>query len=56
MAKLFSTLIVHMKAIDATLTERARPPRRGFELAVHPSVTRRAEDRPNTGSRSPRYR
>jgi hypothetical protein len=56
MAKLFNTLLVQIRKADAAIIERGRPPRRGFELAVHPSTLRRADERPATGSRSPRYR
>ena len=56
MAKLFTTLLVQIRKADAALIERDRPPRRGFELAMHPATLRRAEERPATGARSPRYR
>lgn len=38
MAKLFTTLLVQIRKADAALIERGRPPRRGFELAVHPAT------------------
>lgn len=56
MAKLFTTLLVHIRKVDAAIIERGRPPRRGFELAVHPATLRRSGERPAAGSRSPRYR
>lgn len=56
MAKLFTTLLVRIRAMDGGATERARPPRRGFELALHPQTGRRSEERLPAGSRSPRNR
>ena len=56
MAKLFTTLLVHIRKVDSAIVERGRPPRRGFELAVHPATLRRCEERLAAGSRSPRYR
>ena len=56
MAKLFTTLLVQIRKADAALIERGRPPRRGFELAIHPATMRRSEERPSHGARSPRYR
>ena len=56
MTKLFTTLLVQIRKADAALIERGRPPRRGFELAVHPATLRRSEERPAAGGRSPRYR
>lgn len=56
MAKLFTTLLVQIRKADAALIERGRPPRRGFELAVHPATLRRFEERSATGARAPRYR
>jgi hypothetical protein len=56
MTKLFTTLLVQIRKADAALIERGRPPRRGFELAVHPAALRRINERPQTGSRAPRHR
>ena len=56
MTKLFTTLLVQIRKADAALIERGRPPRRGFELAVHPATLRRLEERSATGARAPRYR
>lgn len=56
MTKLFTTLLVHIRKADAAIIERGRPPRRGFEIAVHPATSRRCEERPASGARSPRYR
>jgi len=56
MAKLFTTLLVQVRKADAALIERGRPPRRGFELAVHPATLRRLEERNAAGGRAPRYR
>ncbi|AOF90602.1 MULTISPECIES: hypothetical protein [Rhizobiaceae] len=56
MAKLFTTLLVQIRKADAALIERGRPPRRGFEIAMHPATLRRSEERPHVGARSPRYR
>lgn len=56
MAKLFTTLLVQIRKADAALIERGRPPRRGFEIAMHPSTLRRSEERPHVGARSPRCR
>jgi hypothetical protein len=47
MTKLFSTLLVHIRKADAALVERGRPPRRGFELALHPATLRRSGERPH---------
>ena len=46
MAKLFTTLIIHIRKADAALVARGRPPRRGFELAMHPATLRRTGERP----------
>jgi hypothetical protein len=56
MAKLFTTLLVNIRKADAAIIERGRPPRRGFEIALHPVAGRRGDDRPAAGARSPRYR
>jgi len=55
MAKFFTTLLGRIRSVDST-AEHARPPRRGFEIAVHPATPRRSEERPQTGSRGPRHR
>ena len=56
MAKFITTLLGRIRTVETTTTERARPPRRGFEIAPHPSMLRRLEDRSQTGARSPRHR
>jgi hypothetical protein len=55
MAKFITTLLGRIRTVETT-TERARPPRRGFEITPHPSMLRRLEDRPQTGARAPRHR
>ena len=37
MKRFVRTLARRIKALDAALIERGRPPRRSFELPVHPS-------------------
>ena len=56
MTKFFTTLLGRIRAADAAIVERSRPPRRGFEIALHPKTPRRSEERPQTGARSPRHR
>lgn len=56
MAKFFTTLLGHIRTVDSAIVERARPPRRGFEIALQPTTLRRSQDRPQTGSRGPRHR
>ena len=56
MAKFFTTLFGRLRAVDTAIVERSRPPRRGFEIALHPTTPRRSEERPQTGGRSPRHR
>ena len=51
MAKLFSTRLVHIRKADAAIIARGRPPRRGFELALHPATLRRTGERPQFGTR-----
>lgn len=51
MAKLFTTLLIHIRKADATLVSRSRPPRRGFELAMHPATLGRTGIRPSNGQR-----
>jgi hypothetical protein len=51
MAKLFSTLLVHIRKADAAIIELGRPPRRGFELALHPATLRRSGERPQLSVR-----
>lgn len=55
MTKFFTTLLGRIRMLDAA-AERTRPPRRGSELALHPTTLRRLTERPQTGSRSPRHR
>lgn len=54
MAKFLTTLLGRIRAVDAAIVERSRPPRRGFEIGLHPTTLRRTEERPQTGSRAPR--
>ena len=49
--KLFTTLLIHIRKADAAIVARGRPPRRGFELAVHPATLRRTGVRPLLGLR-----
>ncbi|HSX75322.1 MAG TPA: hypothetical protein VLG73_14065 [Shinella sp.] len=56
MAKFFTTLLGRIRTVDSTTVDRVRPPRRGFEIALHPTTLRRGEERPQTGSRGPRHR
>lgn len=56
MAKLFTTLLIQIRKADAALIERGRPPRRGLEIAAHPAMLKRSEERLAAGARSPRYR
>ncbi len=56
MAKFFTTLLGRIRTVDSAIVERARPPRRGFEIALYPTTLRRSQDRPQTGSRGPRHR
>jgi hypothetical protein len=51
MAKLFTTLLIHIRKADASLVSHGRPPRRGFELAMHPVTLRREGLRPQNGPR-----
>ncbi|WLS03304.1 hypothetical protein [Shinella oryzae] len=51
MAKLFTTLLIHLRKADAALVSHGRPPRRGFELAMHPATLRRTGLRPQNGAR-----
>ncbi|MCJ8150428.1 hypothetical protein MNR02_02825 [Shinella sp. H4-D48] len=50
MAKLFTTLLIHLRKADASLVSHGRPPRRGFELAMHPATLRRAGLRSQNGT------
>ncbi|MGD9477256.1 hypothetical protein [Shinella sp. G-2] len=49
--KLFTTLLIHIRKADAAIVARGRPPRRGFELAVHPATLRRTGARPQLAAR-----
>ncbi len=49
MAKLFTTLLIHIRKADAAIIAYGRPPRRGFELALHPATLRRTGAAPQRG-------
>ncbi|MCD1262934.1 hypothetical protein Q9314_14230 [Shinella sumterensis] len=51
MAKLFTTLLIHLRKADAALVSHGRPPRRGFELAMHPATLRRTGLCPQNSAR-----
>ena len=56
MAKFFTTLLGRIRTVDSATVDRVRPPRRGFEIPVHPAPLRRSQERPQTGARAPRHR
>lgn len=49
--KLFTTLLIHIRKADAAIIAQARPPRRGFELALHPATLRRTGVQPAVRAR-----